>query len=204
MSLRLVDRGILLGGIASPFFDEDSCAEGFRDRNGAIGRARVDHDDLAFAVGDQRLHAGERAPDVGLFVVSDDGDREDHAGLLPLSARACRAPLGLDPSTSLREGVRGRQPQHERKSLPSFARLGRAGAPVPTPALTIESFTERGYARGGMQQKKNAATRKRRAGTPGAPSLTVCGATVAVGPEGSTALAGRRAVPPRAEYSVCV
>src|SRR6266446_2419530 len=156
-----VDRGVLLRRVALPFFDEDFRAEGFRDLDGAVGRARVDDDNFTFAVGDQWLDAGERAPDVSLFVVSDDDDREDHAGLLLLSARACRAALGLDG--------RGRPSPHELESLPSFTRLGRAGAPVPPRTFftlslpMIESFTERGYARGGVQQKKNAAKGKCRA-----------------------------------------
>src|SRR6266446_1032275 len=209
-----VDRGVLLRRVALPFFDEDFRAEGFRDLDGAVGRARVDDDNFTFAVGDQWLHAGERAPDVSLFVVSDDHDREDHAGLLLLSTRACRAVLGLDgrgrPSphelracrAALGLDGRGRPSPHELRSLPSCARLGRAGAPVPTQALPIsESFTERGYARGAMWQKKNAAKGKRRAGTPGAPSKKFF-ITVAVAPEEvAPALAGRLAAPTGAEYS---
>src|SRR6266404_5655466 len=153
-----VDRGVLLGGVALPIFDKYFCAKGFRNPDSAVGRARVDHDDFAFAISDQCLHAGQGARDVGLYVVSDDDDREDHAELLLLSARACRAALGLDG--------RGRPSPHELESLPTFARLGRAGAPVPTRTFftlslpMVESFTERGYARGRMRQKKNAAKRE--------------------------------------------
>jgi hypothetical protein len=53
-----------------------------------------------------------------------------------------------------------------------------------------------------IRDRRLGAKGKRRAGTPGAPSVTVCGAIVAVGPEGLPALAGWRAAPPRAEYSV--
>src|SRR6266849_5531122 len=63
--------------------------------------------------------------------------------------------------------------------------------------LHAERIRERRHA-----AKEKRRKRERRAGTPGAPSLIVSGATVAVGPEvareGSTALAGRCAAPPRA------
>jgi hypothetical protein len=89
------------------------------------------------------LYMGQRSPDVGLFVVSDDDDREDHSELLRLPA----------------------------KSLPSCARLGRAracpepaeGAPVPTRALPmVEIVTGREYATGGLAQKGNAGRDARR------------------------------------------
>src|SRR5208337_172876 len=116
---------VLLGSVTFPFFNKNFRSERFRDFDGAVGRARVDDDDLAFAVGSQRLHAGERPSDVCLLVVGDDDDGENHAGLLPWRA----------------------------ENLPSCARLGRAGAPVPTRAFSelaspmTDSFTERGYAR---------------------------------------------------------
>ena len=45
-----------------------------RDLHRAVGRAGVDDDDLSFAVGDQRLHALQRASNIGFFVKSDDDD----------------------------------------------------------------------------------------------------------------------------------
>src|SRR5258708_12938554 len=79
ISLRFVDRRILLRGVALPFSDEDFRAERFCDLDGAVGRAGIDDDDLTFAVGHAWLHASQRAPDVALFLVSVVDPTEHHA-----------------------------------------------------------------------------------------------------------------------------
>jgi hypothetical protein len=67
-----------LGGEAFPVFYENLGAVGVCDFYGAVGGMRVDHDDFALAVGDQRLNAGERAREIGFFVVGDEDDGEEH------------------------------------------------------------------------------------------------------------------------------
>ncbi len=74
----LVDGRVLLRGEAFPFFDEHFRAERLRNFNRAVCRARVDNDDLSLAVGYKRLHAGERASDVGLLVKSNNDDGKVH------------------------------------------------------------------------------------------------------------------------------
>jgi len=84
---RLVNRRVLLRGVALPFFDEDFRAKGFCDLNRTVSRTRVDDDNFSFAVRHQRLHARERASDVGLFVIGDDYDRKRHEGRIQVAGR---------------------------------------------------------------------------------------------------------------------
>src|SRR5450755_3667591 len=74
----LVDSGVFLRSVALPLLDEDFRAERLRDRNRAVRRARVDDDDFSLAVVDERLHAGERAAEVGLYVESNNDDGKVH------------------------------------------------------------------------------------------------------------------------------
>src|SRR5450755_2122595 len=74
----LVDSGVFLRSVALPLLDEDFRAERLRDRHRAVRRARVDDDDFSLAVGDERLHAGECAAEVGFFVKSNNDDGKVH------------------------------------------------------------------------------------------------------------------------------
>ena len=78
IALGFIDGGVLLGGEAFPVFDEDFGAVGLGDFYGAVGRVRVDDDDLAATIGDERLNASESARKVSFFVMGDEDDREQH------------------------------------------------------------------------------------------------------------------------------
>src|SRR6185369_12004139 len=83
-----VERGILLRGETFPGFDENFCAVRLRDLDGAVGRARIDDDDLALSAGNERLDAFERAAEVSFLVVGDEHDGELHAGEHSIARRA--------------------------------------------------------------------------------------------------------------------
>src|ERR1017187_1969668 len=88
---RLVDGRVLLRGEPFPFLDEHFRAERFRDLDRVVSRSRVDDDDFALAIRDQRLHARERASDVGLFVKSNDDNGKVHrwSAAILLSQMVC-------------------------------------------------------------------------------------------------------------------
>ena len=75
---RFVHGGVLLRGEALPGFTENLCPEGACDLDSAIGRAGIDHDDLASAVADERPHAFKRGRKIGLFVLGDQDDGKRH------------------------------------------------------------------------------------------------------------------------------
>jgi len=75
----LLDRRVLLRGVAFPRLDENLRTERLGNLNRTVGRAGVHDDDLALAVADQWLHTLQRAADVVFFVVGDDDDGESHA-----------------------------------------------------------------------------------------------------------------------------
>lgn len=84
---RFVDGRVFLCRKSLPFFDEDFRAKRLRDLDGAVGRAGIDDDDLAFAFGDEWLHARESASNVGFFVMRDDDDGKLHGERILVDGR---------------------------------------------------------------------------------------------------------------------
>src|SRR5882724_5561390 len=100
----LLNRRILLGGVALPLFYEHSRTKQFRDLDRAIGRARVHDDDLALAIRHQGLDAQQSAPDICFFVMRDDDDGERHACENTRHCWRWESKAGPSPSTFLRSG----------------------------------------------------------------------------------------------------